>query len=64
MNDLDFELAETEKALSLLRGEMDAAADKGGIPREEAAVFARRMESLRDRITCLKKAIAEASGRT
>lgn len=54
---LDAELTEAELALSKLRGEMDAAADKGGIPKEEAAVFARRMESVKDRIAWLKKAI-------
>ena len=54
---LETELAEAETALSRLRAEMDAAADKGGIPHEEAVVFARRMESINDRIACLKKAI-------
>jgi hypothetical protein len=59
---LEQELAEAEKALASLRGEMDAAVDKqGGVRRDQAEEFVRRMEAIKDRITFLKKALAARS---
>lgn len=54
--DVDAELAEVQDALTKLRAEMDATAAKGGIPHEQAGVFARRMEVLRERFEAAQSA--------
>lgn len=65
IDELYVELTQAERDLARLRGEMDAAVDEMGcMPVEHAAVFARRLEIVNDRIRHLKGAIrkAEAGG--
>ena len=63
-DDLDVELTTAEKALSYLRREMDDAVYKqGGVPREQADEFVRRMEAIKDKIAFLKQAIAARAAR-
>lgn len=58
-DDLDVELTIAEKSLSNLRAEMDeTVAEQGGILREQAEEFVRRMEAIKDKIAFLKQAIS------
>lgn len=63
LEQLRAELADAERDLAKLRGEMDATVDKlGCVPAEQAMLFTHRMESVNDRIRHLKGAIRSAEG--
>lgn len=63
LRELQIELAEAERDLAKLRGEMDEVVDKMGcVPAEQAVLFAHRLESVNDRIRHLKGAIRTAGG--